>query len=70
MSLFRKRQRQTPQIDDPREEEIQAIRQQTLDKADRATESADKLIRLLDSDTLGITGRIFYATGGDKRNKK
>ena len=53
-----------------REEEIQSIRQETLDAAKKATKSTDKLIKLLEKEDLGVTGNIFLATGGDRRGQK
>jgi hypothetical protein len=51
---------------DRKEAQIQAIRQDTLKKIDKAQVSTSKVNELLKED-LGITGMIFYATGGDKR---
>jgi len=53
-----------------KERQIQRIRNNTLNKADAAAQSTDKLIKLLDDETLGVTGSLFYATGGDKRMKR
>lgn len=49
------------------EQEIQAIRKDTLKRVDKATRSIDKLNDLLDDPNLGITGKIFLATGGGRR---
>lgn len=46
-----------------REEEIQAIHQDTLKKLDQSTKSLRDLNKLLDDPTY----KIFLATGGDKR---
>lgn len=56
--------------DDKKEAQTQAIRQDMFKKIDKATDSMDKLAKLLDDESLGITGSIFYATGGDKRIKR
>lgn len=56
-----------PAEHEKKEAQIQAIRQDTLDKIKKATASIDKLNDLLDDPSLGTTGFIFYATGGDKR---
>lgn len=53
-----------------KEAEVQAIRQDMFKRIDKAGRSMDKLNDLLDEKSLGITGQIFYATGGDRRTKK
>lgn len=52
------------------EREIQKIRGETLRHAKTAADNTKKLIKLLDDETLGVTGSIFLATGGDKRIKE
>lgn len=53
-----------------KEAKIQAVRQQTLKTIQKTTYTTNKLNDLLEDDTLGTTGFIFYATGGDKRVTK
>lgn len=53
-----------------KEAEIQAIKVDLLKKAEEAQKSAKKLNKLLDDPDLGITGYIFYGTGGDRRIKR
>lgn len=50
-----------------KEAQIQSIRQDTFKTVNKANRSMDKLTQLLDDEELGVTGKIFYATGGDKR---
>ena len=53
------------------EKELQSIRTETHEYAVKATESTEKLIKLLDEDELGVAGLIFYATpGGGKEIDK
>lgn len=65
MFLFRRR----AATDIKKEAEIQAIRQDTFKKVDKANKSMDKLTDLLDNKS-GVTELIFYATGGAKRDKR
>lgn len=62
MFLFRRHKK--------REAEIQSIRGELFKKADEAEKMAKRLNKLLQEEDLGVTGRIFYATGGDRRRKK
>lgn len=50
-----------------KEAQIQSIRKDMFKTVNRANESMDKLTQLLEDEDLGVTGKIFYATGGDKR---
>lgn len=50
-----------------KEAQIQSIRKDMFKTVNRANESMDKLTQLLEDKDLGVTGKIFYATGGDKR---
>lgn len=68
--MFFKRLRKKEEQTQAMEREIQEIRQETLHHAEVAARSTDKLIKLLNDDKLGVTGRIFYATGGARRIQK
>lgn len=57
-------------LNTPKEAEIQAIRQDMFDQVDKANKSIDKLTDLLDTKTIGVSEKIFLATGGDKRIKR
>lgn len=52
-----------------KEAQIQAIRQDTFERIDTANASMQKLSDLLDDTQLGVTGKIFLATGGDRRGR-
>lgn len=52
------------------EAEVQAIRKELWDKADEAKENTERLNKLLKEKDLGVSGYLFYATGGDGRLKK
>ena len=52
---------------DAREAKIKAIKKETYKKVDVASESLKKVNELLDRDD--VTLKIFYATGGMRRNK-
>lgn len=62
--LFWKRKKRTEEA--KREAKIQSIHRDTLKKINEASRSVQKVRELLDRDD--ITLRIFYATGGDKRD--
>lgn len=51
------------------ESQLQKIHKDTFKKIDKASKSMDKLNELLDDPELGVTGRLFYAMGGDRRKK-
>lgn len=58
-----------------KEAEIQDIRQETFDLIDNRVKRLEDTNRkmgelLLDDKELGTTGRIFLATGGDRRGRK
>lgn len=53
-----------------KEAKIQAVRQQTLKTIQKTAYTTNKLNDLLEDDTLGTTGFIFYATGGDLRSDR
>lgn len=53
-----------------KEAQIQSIRKDIFKTVNRANKSMDKLTNLIDDTDLGVTGKIFYATGGDKRNER
>lgn len=61
--LFFRRKKQ-----EAKEAQIQTIRTDMHKKIDKATRSIDKLNDLLEATDLGITGQIFYATGGQNRH--
>lgn len=64
--LFNRKKRL--EVDRIREEEVQAIRSETLDKIDEATKSVAKVNRLYaKSDIKTYTQLIYAITGGDKR---
>lgn len=51
----------------PTEEEIQAVRQDTLRQIDATTKSAKKLNDLIKKKDFGVTEMIFLASGGSRR---
>jgi hypothetical protein len=69
MIFFRKKNRRADE-ELAMESEIQKTRQEYLEKANTATEQTQKLIDLLDDKDIGITGMIFYATGGADRDDR
>lgn len=57
-----------PKVVDVKKEAVaQASHKKTIKKINEAKKTSDKLNKLLDDIELGVTGKIFYATGGDKR---
>lgn len=52
------------------EKEIEAIRQETFEAAKKAKEETERVLELLEQEEWGVSGRIFLATGGDRRVKK
>lgn len=50
-----------------KEQEIQAVRHDTLKKIGKATSTNERLKKLLEAN--GITLNILVATGGDRRGK-
>lgn len=66
MSIFHRKKT----VHDPKEAEIQAIREETFRKIEKSNKSTQKLINLLESKTLNVTENIFLATGGERRQKR
>ena len=50
--------------------ELKAIQKDIQKSVDKAAASAEKLNKLLEDKDAGITGMIFYATGGSKRDDR
>lgn len=63
--FFRRKQRQA--AEKRQEDQIQNIHKDMFKKIDKTSRSMDKLNHLLDDPELGVTGKLFYAMGGDKR---
>lgn len=67
MFFFRSRKQEAK--DAEVERKVQAIQKETYKKIDKQTEEMAKLNQLLEDPHLGVTGMIFLATGGYRRNK-
>lgn len=65
--FFKSKKRETEE--GKKEAQIQAVRSQTLKSISRTKKTSNKLNELLEDNTLGTTGYIFFATGGDRRLK-
>lgn len=63
MSIFHRKKT----VHDPKEAEIQAIREETFRKIEKSNRSTSKLIALLES--RGVTENIFDATGAKRRSR-
>lgn len=70
MWFFRNKKREA--VEELREEQLQKIRKQTHKYAQDAAKTTNKLVKLLNEEELGVTGKIFYATpgGGKDLDKK